>query len=154
MALLGVGQIAPNFKLPNQNGEVISLKELLKNGPVAIYFYPKALTPGCTTQACAISEGNRILKKLGLSVVGISADPVSKLKKFEEKYHLNFTLLSDESKEVIKSFGAWGAKKFMGKSYEGILRVTFVINSKGIITHLMDKVKTKTHLDDLIEIVK
>lgn len=150
---LKVGDSAPDFTLLDQNGKSVSLQDF-KGKKVVVYFYPKAMTPGCTVQACEIRNSEAKLKSSHIVVLGISADPVKSLKKFEEKEKLNFTLLSDPEKKVIQSYGAWGLKKFMGREFEGILRQSFLIDSEGKIAHIMEKVDTKTHHDDILGFFK
>ena len=150
---LKIGDTAPAFSLSDQNGKTMSLKDF-KGQRVVVYFYPKALTPGCTTQACSLTDSKANLKKNNIVVLGISADPVKKLKQFEEKYKLNFPLLSDETKEVISTYGSWGLKKFMGREFMGILRQSFFIDEKGKILHIMHKVNTKTHHEDVLNFFK
>jgi len=150
---LEVGDKAPQFSLEDQNGEKVSLKDF-KGQNVLIYFYPKALTPGCTVQACALRDVKKELKKANIVVLGISADPVKKLKNFEEKKDLNFTLLSDPDHSVIEAYGCWGEKKFMGKTYDGIHRKSFLINEAGKIIHILHKVETKTHHDTILDLFK
>ena len=151
--ILKIGDAAPSFSLSDQNGKTVSLKDF-KGQKVVVYFYPKALTPGCTVQACSLTDSKVDLKKNNIVALGISADPVKKLKQFEEKYNLNFSLLSDESKEVISAYGSWGLKKFMGREFMGILRQSFLIDEKGKILHIMHKVNTKTHHGDVMKIFK
>lgn len=150
---LQVGDKAPDFSLPDQNGKMVSLKDL-RGLNVVIYFYPKAMTPGCTVQACGLRDTEQKLKDQEIVTLGISADPVKKLKQFEEKYHLNFPLLSDESKKVIESYGCWGPKKFMGREFMGILRQSFLVDKEGVIRHIMHKVDTKTHHQDVLDFFK
>ena len=115
MHTLTVGDKAPQFTLQNQNDETISLSEALQTGPVLVYFYPKASTPGCTVQACGLRDSQPQLNDLSVTVFGISPDPVAKLAKFSDKQSLNFSLLSDEDHAIADAFGVWGEKKFMGK---------------------------------------
>ncbi len=150
---LKVGDSAPDFTLLDQNGKSVSLHDF-KGKKVVVYFYPKAMTPGCTVQACEIRNSESKLKSAHIVVLGISADPVKSLKKFEEKEKLNFSLLSDPEKKVIQSYGAWGLKKFMGREFEGILRQSFLIDSEGKIVQIMEKVDTKTHHDDILGFFK
>jgi peroxiredoxin Q/BCP len=121
---------------------------------VVLYFYPKAMTPGCTVQACGIRDSKKELAKLHTVVLGVSPDPVSRLGKFIEKQNLNFDLLSDEDHKIADKYGVWGLKKFMGREFMGILRTTFIIGKDGKLKHVMDKVKTKSHHDDVIELIK
>lgn len=151
MKKLKVGDKAPDFKLENQDGEKISLKDF-KGQNVLVYFYPKAMTPGCTVQARGLRDIQEELGELDVAVLGISADPVKSLKKFEERDELNFNLLSDPDHKVIEAYGAWGPKKFMGREYDGIHRFSFLIDKKGKIAHILDKVKTKTHHEDILEL--
>lgn len=150
---LQVGDVAPDFTLQDQNGKEVSLHDF-KGKNVVVYFYPKAMTPGCTVQACELRNSESALKSADIVVLGISADPVKSLKKFEERDKLNFTLLSDPEKNVIKEYGSWGPKKFMGREFDGILRQSFLINREGKIVHVMHKVNTKTHHDDVLNIFK
>ena len=150
MAFLSVGDLAPSFSLSNQRGEVVTLDQFKGNSNVVVYFYPKAMTPGCTSQACGIRDTNSHFAELSTVVLGISPDSVNRLVKFEDKQELNFNLLSDEDHSVIDSFGAWDLKKFMGREFMGVLRSTFIIDKKGVIVHLMGKVKTKTHHEDAL----
>lgn len=150
---LKAGDFAPDFSLLDQHGKSVSLKDF-RGKRVVVYFYPKAMTPGCTVQACEIRNSKSELEKANIVVLGVSADPVASLKKFEEKEKLNFTLLSDPEKNVIKSFGAWGRKKFMGREFDGILRKSYLINEEGKVVHVMDKVDTKTHHQDVLDFFK
>jgi peroxiredoxin Q/BCP len=150
VAFLSVGDLAPSFSLSNQRGEVVTLDQFKGNSNVVVYFYPKAMTPGCTSQACGIRDTNSHFAELSTVVLGISPDSVNRLVKFEDKQELNFNLLSDEDHSVIESFGAWDLKKFMGREFMGVLRSTFIIDKKGVIVHVMGKVKTKTHHEDAL----
>lgn len=150
---LKVGDMAPDFTLPDQNGNMVSLHDF-RGKNVVVYFYPKAMTPGCTVQACSLRDAKSELAQNDIVVFGISADPVKSLKKFEEKDKLNFTLLSDESKKVIQAYGSWGQKVFMGRKFDGILRQSFLIDKEGKVAHVMNKVDTKTHHDDVINFFK
>lgn len=150
---LSVGDMAPNFNLLDQNGKTVSLKDF-KGQKVLVYFYPKAMTPGCTVQACSLRDSESKLNSENIVVLGISADPVTKLKQFEEKQKLNFTLLSDPDHKVCEAYGTWGLKKFMGREFMGILRQSFLIDEQGKIIHIMHKVDTKTHHDEVMKIFK
>ncbi|MCU7999390.1 thioredoxin-dependent thiol peroxidase [Shewanella sp. SM95] len=145
MNTLTAGAKAPHFTLQDQHSNSVSLADSLKQGPVLVYFYPKASTPGCTVQACGLRDSKAELDSHNVTVFGISPDPVAKLAKFAEKQALNFTLLSDEDHSVADAFGVWGEKKFMGKTYDGIHRLSFLINTDGTIAHVFDKFKTKDH---------
>ncbi|MAM70033.1 MAG: thioredoxin-dependent thiol peroxidase [Gammaproteobacteria bacterium] len=153
MALPKVGNLAPAFTLEDQDGRKHSLKDY-KGKIIVLYFYPKAMTPGCTVQAHGIRDSAKELKKLGVEVLGVSIDPVKRLAKFAERDGLNFTLLSDEDHAVADKYNAWGLKKFMGKEYMGLKRMTFIIGKDGKLKHIMEKVKTKTHHDDVIDYIK
>ena len=121
---------------------------------MVVYFYPRAMTPGCTVQACGIRDSQQVLAGLDTVVLGISPDPVKKVGRFIEKEGLNFTLLSDEDHAIAEKYGVWALKKFMGKESMGILRTTFFIDQDGRLRHIMDKVKTKTHHDDVLAYVR
>lgn len=145
-------QLAPQFTTTDQNGEEISLADF-KGKKVVLYFYPKASTPGCTVQACAIRDHKAEFEKANTVVLGISPDTAKRLTNFTVKQELNFPLLSDEDNSIAESYGVWALKKFMGKEYIGIHRVTFIMDEEGILRHIMAKVKTKTHHDDVLEIL-
>ena len=149
MNTLMPGAVAPEFSLEDQNGQQVSLSQF-RGQVVVVYFYPKAMTPGCTVQACALRDAEADLAKAGVVVLGISPDAAKRLKKFEERDELNFTLLSDEDHAVADLFGVWGLKKFMGREYDGIHRMTFIIDKEGNIAHTMTKVKTKSHHEDVL----
>jgi peroxiredoxin Q/BCP len=144
MNTLKAGDKAPSFSLQNQNGETVALEDF-KGSKVIVYFYPKAMTPGCTVQAQGLRDHIDAIHKAGAVVLGISPDSVARLKKFVEKETLNFSLLSDEDHAVADAFGVWGLKKFMGKEYDGIHRITFVIDELGNVSDVLDKFKTKEH---------
>lgn len=152
-SLLAVGTIAPDFSLPDQNGEIHSLADY-RGRYTLVYFYPKDDTPGCTKEACAIRDAWPEFEKIGAAVLGISTDPVASHKKFEAKYELPFTLLSDASKEVVNVYGVWGIKKFMGRTYEGTHRVSFLINPEGVIQKVYDPVKPEVHADEVLADIK
>ena len=154
MALPKIGNLAPAFTLLDQDGNKVSLKQFRDNSNVVLYFYPKAMTPGCTVQACGIRDSKKELAKLDTVVLGVSPDPVARLGRFIEKQDLNFTLLSDEDHAVTEKYGAWGLKKFMGREFMGVLRSTYIIGKDGRLKHIMDKVKTKSHHHDVIALIK
>ena len=154
MAFSEVGTPASDFSLFNQRGEKVSLADFRGIKNVLLYFYPKAMTPGCTVQACGIRDSKDQFADLDTVVMAVSPDSVDRLVKFEDKQELNFTLLSDEDHQVTESYGAWDMKKFMGREYMGVLRSTFVIGKDGLIKHVMPKVKTKTHHDDALAWIK
>ena len=154
MAFLKVGEQAPKFSLANQRGELVTLEKFKGDKNIVVYFYPKAMTPGCTVQACGIRDTNAEFTALDTVVIGVSPDSVDRLVKFEDKQELNFMLLSDEDHSVIDSFGAWDLKKFMGREFMGVLRSTFIIDKQGAIVHVMAKVKTKSHHEDTLQWVR
>jgi thioredoxin-dependent peroxiredoxin len=141
---------APNFSLLDQDGTVHSLSEY--NGKwLLIYFYPKDDTPGCTKEACGFRDVAGEYKKKQIEVVGISKDSVESHKKFADKYHLSFTLLSDESKEIINAYGAWGEKKFMGKVFDGVKRISFIIGPDQMIKKEYEKVDVFAHAQEILK---
>lgn len=144
MKTLTAGTPAPDFTLLNQDNQPVTLSDF-RGKKVLAYFYPKAMTPGCTTQACALRDSKAELDALNVEVLGISIDPVKRLPKFIERDSLNFTLLSDEDHAVADQFGVWGEKKFMGKVYDGLHRISFLIDENGVIEHVFNKFKTKDH---------
>lgn len=154
MAYPKIGNLAPAFTLPKQDGSKVSLKDFRDKKNVVLYFYPKAMTPGCTTQACGIRDSQAELAELDTVVLGISPDPYPRLERFIDKQSLNFDLLSDEDHAVADAYGVWGLKKFMGREFMGILRTTFIIGKDGRLKAVMDKFKTKSHHDDLIARLK
>ena len=145
MNTLKVGDKAPMFTLPNQQGEPVALAELLKQHRVLVYFYPKAMTPGCTVQAQMLRDHKEQLQANNTIAVGISPDAAKRLAKFTERDDLNFLLLADEEHQVADAFGVWGLKKFMGREYDGIHRISFLIEQDGTISHVFNKFKTKDH---------
>lgn len=153
MTTLQKGDPAPAFSLADQEGNTVSLADFAGKSRVVLYFYPKAMTPGCTVQAQGLRDSSEGLAARDAVALGVSPDPVKRLKKFEEKEELNFTLLADEDHSVAEAYGVWGLKKFMGREYMGVMRVTFIIDKDGSIAHVMDKVKTKTHHDDVLEVL-
>ena len=154
MSFVKVGSTAPTFTLLDQRGKKVALDEFKGKKNVVLYFYPKAMTPGCTVQACGIRDTYSEFKALDTVILGVSPDSVDRLVKFEDKQELNFTLLSDEDHAVTELYGAWGLKKFMGREFMGVLRSTFVIDKQGAVVLVMDKVKTKTHHEDVLEWIK
>ncbi|MCC4832013.1 thioredoxin-dependent thiol peroxidase [Shewanella sp. 10N.7] len=153
MNTLTVGDLAPQFSLQNQFDETISLTDALKEGPVLVYFYPKASTPGCTVQAQGLRDSKAELTNHKVTVLGLSPDPVAKLLKFNDKQELNFSLLSDEDHAIADAFGVWGEKKFMGKIYDGIHRLSFLIGQDGKVAHVFDKFKTKNHHEVVLSVI-
>jgi peroxiredoxin Q/BCP len=145
MQTLAAGQPAPDFSLLNQSGEQVTLKSLLADHRVLLYFYPKAMTPGCTVQACGLRDIKAELLAKNVVAVGVSTDAVKSLAKFVERDQLNFMLLSDPEHQLAEAFGVWGEKKFMGKVYDGIHRISFLIEQNGVISQVFDTFKTSNH---------
>jgi thioredoxin-dependent peroxiredoxin len=146
--MIEAGDMAPDFSLPDQDGREVKLSDF-RGEPVVVYFYPKADTPGCTTQACGVRDHQRDYQGLGAVVLGISPDPPSKLKRFQEKQALNFTLLSDEDHSVAEAYGVWAQKSMYGKTYFGNERTTFVLDPAGRVAKVLRKVKPAEH-DELV----
>ena len=146
--MLAPGDKAPDFTLPDQNGEKVTLSKL-KGETVVVYFYPRADTPGCTTQACGVRDRGGEYEAAGARVIGISPDEVPAIDKFAGKYDLDFTLLADADHAVAEKYGAWGEKSMYGKKYMGVQRATFIVDAKGKIAKVFPKVQPKKH-DDLV----
>lgn len=144
-----VGDAAPSFSLPDQDGKVHTLADY-RGRYVLLYFYPKDDTPGCTKEACAIRDADPDFSALDAVVLGVSADSVKSHKKFAEKYELTFPLLADEDKKIVHAYGVWGLKKFMGREYEGIFRVSFLIDPEGKIAKVYDPVKPELHAQEVL----
>ncbi len=149
MSFPKIGNLAPDFKLPDQGGKLIKLSQYRSERVVVLYFYPKAMTPGCTVQAAGIRDSKQWISKNKLVVLAVSPDSPDRLARFDDKENLKFSLLSDKDHKVAEKYGAWGLKKFMGREYMGILRTTFIIGMDGRLKHVMSKVKTKTHHEDI-----
>ncbi|SKA54212.1 thioredoxin-dependent thiol peroxidase [Enterovibrio nigricans] len=154
MQMLTAGATAPDFSLQDQNGNTVTLSQYKGKNNVLVYFYPKAMTPGCITQACSLRDSKSELDALNTVVLGISPDPVKRLKNFEQKKELNFTLLSDEDHAIADAFGVWGPKKFMGREFDGIHRISFLVGTDGNIKHVFNKFKTKDHHDVVVNYLK
>jgi thioredoxin-dependent peroxiredoxin len=150
MTHLKPGDNAPNFSGKDQNGNIISLKDFIGK-KVVIYFYPKDNTPGCTAQACNLRDNYDSLMKQGYVVIGVSKDSQKSHQKFIEKFDLPFPLIADEDKVILNQFGVWGPKKFMGRISDGIHRTTFVIDEKGMISEIIQKVDTKEHSSQILK---
>jgi len=148
--MLKIGDRAPNFELKDTNGKIVKLSKL-KGKEIILYFYPKDLTPGCTTEACNFKDDFEIYKKKGVLIYGVSLDDESMHKKFTEKYNLPFPLLSDVDKKISKTYGVYGKKNFLGKAFMGINRTTFIINKKGFIKHIFRSVNPKDHSKEILE---
>jgi len=147
---LKIGDKAPAFKGVDQNGDVISLSDF-KGKKVVLYFYPKDNTPGCTAQACNLRDNYDRLTGLGYQVIGVSGDSVKSHKKFEQKFELPFPLIADEDKVILNEYGVYGAKKFMGRSFLGIHRTTFLIDERGIIKAIITKPETKNQAQQVLD---
>ena len=152
MQTLQQGDKAPD--LPDANENSVTLSELLKENRVLVYFYPKAMTPGCTVQAQNLRDSRKQLEEFNVVSVGISPDAPKRLAKFTDRDELNFTLLSDEDHKVAEDFGVWGLKKFMGKEYDGIHRISFLVEQDGSISKVFNKFKTKEHHEVVLEHLK
>ena len=151
MNTLKVGDKAPNFEAKDQDGNSIKLSDY-KGKKLVVFFYPKANTPGCTLEACSLSDHYKELQNKGYEILGVSADTEKKQSNFRNKFSFPYPLLADVNKEVINAFGVWGEKKFMGRIFDGIHRITFVIDENGVISHVIDKVKTKKHAAQILEL--
>ena len=150
---LSEGDTAPNFKLPDQNGDVHELKDY-KEKWLVVFFYPKDNTPGCTKEACNFRDNIKPLEGLGAKVLGVSVDSVKKHANFVVKYDLPFTLLADEEQKMVNDYGVWGLKKFMGREYMGTNRMTFIVDPKGKIAKVYPKVKAATHGEEVLADLK
>ena len=148
--MIEIGTKAPDFKLLNQDGNAIQLKNFKGKKSVVLYFYPKAMTPGCTVQACGLRDSKSWMESSEVVILGVSPDLPAKLSAFRKKEKLNFELLSDPDHKVAELYGAWGQKKNYGKEYMGIIRSTFIIGKDGKVKHVMAKVNTKTHHEDVM----
>ncbi len=149
MSKLKTGDKAPPIDSIDQNGDPITLEQF-KGTKVVLYFYPKDMTPGCTVQSCNLRDNYEALIDKGYIVLGCSADSPARHLKFIEKHDLPFSLISDESRQVLNDYGVWGPKKFMGREYDGISRTTFIIDKKGIIEDIIEKVNTKEHTSQIL----
>lgn len=149
--MLQKGDHAPNFEGIDQNGNLIKSSDF-KGKKYVLFFYPKASTPGCTAEACDLRDNEEALKARGYEIIGVSADSVKRQKNFSDKYNLTYPLIADEDKKIITAFGVWGPKKFMGREFDGILRTTFIVDEKGIITDVIEKVKTKEHAKQILDL--
>lgn len=153
MNKIQVGDKAPNFSSVNENNESIQLSDF-KGKKVILFFYPKDDSPGCTKEACSLRDKYKTFDKNGYVILGISPDTAKKHKKFIDKYEFQYSLVADPEKEIINSFGLWGPKKFMGREITGVYRTTLVIDEQGTVSHIIDKVKTKEHADQLINLLE
>lgn len=148
-----IGAKAPAFRLPDQDGRQVRIGDFLGKY-VILYFYPKAMTPGCTSQACGLRDSWADLTEFDAVAVGVSPDPVARLKRFADKEALNFVLLSDADTAVAERYGVWGLKKFMGREFMGVQRTTFIIGPDGRLAHILDKFKTTSHHVDVLSRLK
>ena len=148
--MLKVGDKAPEFSLIGDNGEKISLKDY-KGKKVVLYFYPKDMTSGCTQEACDFRDSIKKFEKKNTVVIGVSPDDTKSHNKFKDKYGLPFTLLSDETKEMLNDYGVWQEKSMYGRKYMGVVRTTFIIDEKGKIEKIYDKVKVQGHIDEILK---
>ena len=148
--VIGPGARAPDFELPDQDGETVRLSAL-RGRTIVLYFYPRADTPGCTTQACSIRDREADYSAAGVKVIGVSPDPVAKVKKFHDKKDLNFTLLADADHAICDRYGVWVQKSMYGKTYMGAQRATFIIDADGCIRHVIPKASPKTHDDEVLK---
>jgi peroxiredoxin Q/BCP len=149
MATLKVGDKAPDFSLPTTSGDSLSLKHL-KGKKVILYFYPKDDTPGCTREACSFRDNIKVIQKRGAVVLGVSTDSVASHQKFTDKYDLPFMLVSDEEKELVQKYGVWKEKNMYGRKYMGVERTTFLIDEKGVIAQIFEKVKVDGHTEEIL----
>ncbi|WP_405266499.1 thioredoxin-dependent thiol peroxidase [Cellulophaga sp. Ld12] len=149
MQTLKIGDKVPSFSVNDQDGNTINLSDYLGK-KLIVFFYPKASTPGCTAEACNLRDNYAALQSQGYKLLGVSADSEKRQANFKNKYEFPFPLLADEDHTVINAFGVWGPKKFMGKTYDGIHRMTFVVDEKGVVSNVIEKVKTKDHAAQLL----
>ncbi|GAO30373.1 thioredoxin-dependent thiol peroxidase [Geofilum rubicundum] len=149
MTHLKEGMPAPDFSGKNQAGELISLKDF-KGKKVVLYFYPKDNTPGCTSEACDLNDNYETFLSKGYEVIGVSPDSEASHQKFIDKYKLQFNLMADTEKEILQAYGVWGEKKMYGKTYMGVMRTTFIIDEKGLIEKVIEKVNTKNHSQQIL----
>ena len=148
MKTLKVGDLVPNFKALDEAGNTVQLSDFADK-KLIVFFYPKASTPGCTMEACNLRDNYQLLLEKGFAIIGVSADSATRQQNFKNKYEFPFPLIGDEDKQLIDLFGVWGPKKFMGKEYDGIHRISFIIENSKVI-HVIDKVKTKDHAAQIL----
>lgn len=147
-----VGDKVPGIQLENQDGETVALTDFAGQ-KIVLYFYPKDMTPGCTTEACDFRDQHSQYESLGAVVLGVSPDPIKKHQKFIDKHDLPFPLLADENHELAEAFGVWKLKKMFGKEFHGIERSTFIIDESGIVTHAFRKVRVKGHVEEVLNTI-
>ena len=150
--MLTIGDMAPDFNLLDQHGQEVTLHSF-RSSKVLIWFYPKASTPGCTAEGCSLRDEFANLTKENIKIIGISMDTVQRQLNFATKQNYPYTLLADTEGKVVRAYGVWGPKKFMGKEYDGIHRKSFLIDEMGHIVHIFEKVKTKTHGQDVLNVL-
>jgi peroxiredoxin Q/BCP len=149
MQTLKQGDVVPDFSSTDEQGNIVTLSDY-KGKKLVVFFYPKASTPGCTVEACNLRDHYKELQAQGYELLGVSADSEKRQANFKNKYEFPFPLLADEDKTVINTFGVWGPKKFMGREYDGIHRMTFIINEQGVVDRVIEKVKTKDHAAQIL----
>lgn len=149
MTMPKAGEKAPDFKVLNDEGETVRLSDY-HGKELVLYFYPRADTPGCTKEACAFRDDYSAYEKAGVTILGVSPDTVEAQAKFKQKYDLPFSLLADDDHAISSAYGVWGLKKFMGREYEGVLRTTFLIDKKGYIRQVFEKVKPAEHSQEIL----
>jgi len=152
MSMLKIGDQAPDFQAITQTGKLVNLKTF-KGKKLALYFYPKDNTPGCTAEACSLRDNYQIIRNQGVEILGVSPDNEASHQKFSDKYVLPFDLIPDIEKKIIRDYGVWGKKKLYGKEYEGLIRTTFLIDEEGIIEHIFTKVNTKDHAQQILAVL-
>jgi peroxiredoxin Q/BCP len=150
MQTLKEGDKVPNFTTTDHDGNTVSLSDY-KGKKLVVFFYPKANTPTCTVEACNLRDHYKELQDAGYEILGVSADTERKQKNFQKKFDFPYPLLADVDKEVINAFGVWGPKKFMGRNYDGIHRMTFILDENGIVERVIDKVKSKQHAAQILD---
>ncbi len=149
MNTLKAGDKVPNFTVNDQDGNPIALSDY-KGKKLVVFFYPKANTPTCTVEACNLGENYKALQDAGYEILGVSADSEKRQSNFKKKFDFPYPLLADTEKEVINAFGVWGPKKFMGREFDGIHRITFIVNEDGVVERVIDKVKAKIHTEQIL----
>ncbi len=147
--MLEIGEKAPDFEVVDAQGELVKLSDY-RGRKLLMWFFPKASTPGCTTEGCGLRDDYAQFQSKGVEILGVSKDSPKKQLKFVEKYDFPYRMLCDEEGSVVEAYGAWGLKKFMGREFMGILRISYLINEEGVVEHLWAKVKTKTHSQDVL----
>lgn len=152
MTHLNVGDIAPNFDTHDEKGTRVQLSDF-KGKKLVLFFYPADNTPGCTVEACNLRDNYAVLRQKGIEMLGVSPDSAQKHQKFSAKHQFPFSLLPDENREILKAYGVWGEKKFMGRVFDGVHRTTFLIDETGKIQHIFTKVKTNSHAEQILELL-